>query len=93
MEIIKNHVPFLDPIFIPIVEERFETKAKFNEIEDRLLLIFLSLHEKKDIGQYKYIYFPNRSEEQIKNRAKNLCAKEMQNPIKTLKENEYLPLT
>lgn len=45
----------------------------------------LSLHQKKDISQYKNIYFPNRHESQIRNRAKNLCAKEMVNPIKSLK--------
>ena len=83
----KNHVPFLDPIFIPIIGERLETKAKFTELEDRLLLILLTLHEKKDIGQYKSIYFPNRHECQIRNRAKNLCAKELNNPIKKIKEN------
>lgn len=53
-------MPFLDPNFIPIIEERFETKSKFNEVEDRMLLIMLSLHQKKDISQYKGIYFPNR---------------------------------
>jgi hypothetical protein len=50
-----------------------------------MLLIMLSLHQKKDISQYKNIYFPNRHESQIRNRAKNLCAKEMVNPIKSLK--------
>lgn len=86
-------MPFLDPKFIPIVGERLETKAKFSELEDRLLLIFLSLHEKKDITKFKRIYFPQRQEGQIRNRAKNLCAKELSNPVKRLRENEYLPLT
>ena len=30
IEILKNHIPFLDPNFIPIIGERLETKAKFS---------------------------------------------------------------
>ena len=80
-------MPFLDPNFIPIIGERLETKAKFTELEDRLLLIMLNFHEKKDISHFKHIYFPNRQESTIRNRAKNLCAKEMINPVKKMREN------
>ena len=30
IDILKNHVPFFSPLFIPLVEERLETKAKFS---------------------------------------------------------------
>lgn len=50
---------------------------------------------RRDIGKLRMIYFPNRPEQQIKNRIKNLCGngKDLNNPIKEMKANEYLPLT
>jgi len=49
---------------------------------------------KRDIGKLKLIYFPSRPESQIKNRIKNLCGngKDLNNPIKEMKNNEFLPL-
>jgi hypothetical protein len=85
----------LEPLLIPIVSERLETKAKFSELEDRLILIMLK--SKLDVSEYRAIYFPQRAESQIKNRIKNLCGnsntKELNNPIKEMKQNEYMPLT
>lgn len=63
-------MPFLDPLLIPIISERLETKSKFSELEDRLLQTILKA--KLDVGEYKQIYFPTRTESQIKNRIKNL---------------------
>ena len=77
---------------MPIISERLETKAKFSELEDRLLLILVK--SKLDINEYRGIYFPSRGEAQIKNRIKNLCGngKELGNVIKDAKINEYQPL-
>ena len=93
IDILKNHVPFFDPLFIPLVKERLESKAKFEEFEDRLLQIVISI-PKRDISKLRPIYFPALLEQKIKNRIKNLCGnvKELHNPIKNIKANEYLPL-
>lgn len=72
IEILKNHVPFFNPLFIPLIEERLETKAKFSELEDRLLQMII-LSPRKDLTKLRIIYFPHRPEQQIKNRIKNLC--------------------
>jgi hypothetical protein len=50
---------------------------------------------RKDMQKLKMIYFPNRSEQQIKNRIKNSCGnnKEVANPIKDLKVKEVFPLS
>lgn len=86
IEILRNHVPFFNPLFIPLVGERLETKAKFSELEDRLLQMIIS-SPRKDITKLRMIYFPNRPEQQIRNRIKNLCgnAKDANNPIKEMK--------
>lgn len=83
IEVLKNHIPFFNHLFIPLVGERLETKAKFSELEDRLLQIIIT-HPKRDVSKLKLIYFPNRPEQQIKNRIKNLCGngKDANNPIK-----------
>ena len=88
IDILKNHVPFFSPLFVPLVEERLETKAKFSEFEDRLLQIVISI-PRRDMAKLKHIYFPNRPEYRIKNRIKNLCGnpKELHNPIKDMKLN------
>lgn len=93
IEILKNHVPFFNPLFIPLIEERLETKAKFSELQDRLLQMII-LSPRKDITKLRIIYFPHRPEQQIKNRIKNLCGnpKQAHNPIKDIKANEYMPL-
>lgn len=90
IEILRNHIPFFNPLFIPLVGERLETKAKFSELEDRLLQMIIS-SQRKDITKLRMIYFPHRPEQQIRNRIKNLCgnAKDGNNPIKEMKQNEY----
>jgi len=49
---------------------------------------------RRDINKVRLIYFPTRPEQQIKNRIKNLCSngKDINNPIKEMKMNEYYPL-
>ncbi len=70
-------------MYIPIVEERLETKAKFSELEDRLLVMILS-ERTREISKIRSIYFPGRQEDQIRNRIKNLSAngKEIVNQVK-----------
>jgi hypothetical protein len=93
IDILRNHVPFFNPLFIPLVGERLETKAKFSELEDRLLQMVIA-SPGKDISRLKAIYFPQRPEQQIRNRIKNLCGngKDNNNPIRDMKLNEFLPL-
>jgi hypothetical protein len=93
IEILRNHIPFFNPLFIPLVGERLETKAKFSELEDRLLQMVIA-SPRKDIAKLKSIYFPQRPEQQIRNRIKNLCGngKDSNNPIRDMKLNEYMPL-
>lgn len=94
IDILRNHVPFFNPLFLPLVGERLETKAKFTELEDRLLQMVIA-SPRKDLNRLKAIYFPHRPEQQIRNRIKNLCGngKDGNNPIKEMKLNELLPLT
>ncbi len=93
IDLLKRHCPFLDPLFIPLQAERLETKAKFSELEDRLLQILMNL-PRKEMSRLRPIYFPERPEQQIKNRIKNLCGngKDLNNPIREMKLQEYLPL-
>jgi hypothetical protein len=57
--VLKNHVPFFNPLYVPIVEERLETKAKFSELEDRLLMMIIA-SPRKELSKLRLIYFPNR---------------------------------
>lgn len=88
INIIQRQVPVFNKVWVPILSQEETTRSKFAKVDDRVLLIGMIRYGYKNSKMIKAAYFNDRTEEQIRNRIKNLCAKPSNNPIRLWRISE-----